>query len=161
MPTIHEIAAFARSALRNGRPLTTLHNPTGTILAVWGGQLPANGDEKMPHELIPTGPLARVLSLSFFDPRTRAAMTLDPARSLTWLELVFGEDRRHALVGREDPARVNRREVWNFYVCYRKGEAFMPVYTEAMSNAGIVPYITLEPQFVLAREAIREARKTT
>lgn len=161
MPTVHEIAALAKSALREGRVFQVRHLPTGTALAVWRGQLPANGDEKLPKEITPTGPIMRTLSLSFFDPRTRKPMMLDPARALSWLELVFGDDRQKAFVANEVVRRDNgRHEVWNFYVCYRDGEAYMPPYTKAMGDAGIVPYMILERQFLAAREAIREARKT-
>lgn len=161
MPTVHEIATLAKVALRDGWPLETRHNPTGSIVAVWHGQLPAAGDEKMPKELTPTGQRARVLSLAFFDPRTRSAMSLDPARALSWLEMILGEDRKKAFVSREEPTERRRLEVWNFYVCYLDGKAHMPAYTKAMGDAGIVPYFALyEKQFVAARKALRESRTT-
>lgn len=150
MPTIHDIAAHAKRALRNGRPMQAAHFPTGTQLSVWRGQSP-------------NGECMHTLSLSFFDPRTRKPMMLDPARSLSWLELIFGDDRHKAFVANEvqDNIRNGRREVWNFYVYYRDGKAYMPPYSKAMGDAGIVPYITLERQLALAREAIKEARQVT
>lgn len=160
MPTVHEVAARAKRAMREGRSLQLTHFATGTILAVWTGKLPGKNDKPEPIEIVPLEAIARVLSLSFFDPRTRKPMMLDPARALSWLELIFGDDRHKAFAANEVQANNGRREVWNFYVCYRNGEAYMPAYTKAMGDAGIVPYMTLERQFLAAREAIREARKT-
>lgn len=161
MPTVHDIAARAKRAMREGHSLQLTHFATGTILAAWTGKLPEKCDKPDLVEIIPTAMIARVLSLSFFDPRTRASMTLDPARALSWLELIFGNDRRKAFVACEEQTKAGRREVWSFYVCYLDGAAYMPPYTKAMGDAGLVPYFSLyERQFLAAREALREARKT-
>lgn len=157
MPTVHEIAARVKRALRDGRPLQVTHFPTGCMVAVGHVSLPGTEDKPVAQR-----PHAHRLSLSFFDPRTRLALTLDPARALAWVELIFGDARRQAFVQHviQREQRGNR-EVWCVYVCHEGDKAYMPAYTQAMGDAGVVPYFSLyERQFLAAREALREARKT-
>lgn len=151
MPTVHTVAYRLKRALREGQREQIEHMPTGTILVADTVSLPTAEPALA----------ARRLSMSFIDPRTRQPLTLDAARALSWLELIHGEDRRCAFVecvGQHEGRKAF--SVWNFYVCYGKdNRAFMPAYTEDMGKAGLIPYITLEPNFTAAREAMRELKR--